>query len=118
MGQRKKDPNQRLEALELWSARATLLILLGIFVEIGLLFWFHKTIPERIGSTVANTLIGVRLVVEYIVILRAIVATGEANREADEKVAAANVIAEQARKDAADARKRTAEIEKLTNFVA
>jgi hypothetical protein len=41
-GQRKNDPHQRLEELERWSARATLLIFLGIVVEIAT--------TERIGS--------------------------------------------------------------------
>ena len=90
MGQRKSDPHQRLEALERWSARATLLILVGIVAEIVQLLWFPHDWMERLWSTIANSLIAVGLIVEYVIILRAIVATGEANRESEEATAEAN----------------------------
>lgn len=86
----------RLESLERWSARATLAILLGIVVEIGSLFWFQHEPIERLVGIIANALIGIGLVVEYIAILTAIVASGDANRESDEKVAEASKRAAEA----------------------
>jgi hypothetical protein len=96
LGHKKIDPHQKLESLERWSARATLAILLGIFIEIGSLFWFQHDPVERLIGVIANALIGIGLVVEYIAILRAIVASGDANRESDEKIAEANERAAQA----------------------
>src|SRR5258708_1040291 len=84
LGQRKNDPHQRLEELERWSGRATLLIFFGIVVEIATLLYFPHDSAERIVSISANALIGVGLIVEYVVILRAITAGGEAQRESDE----------------------------------
>jgi hypothetical protein len=103
LGQRKNDPHQKLESLERWSARATLLILAGIVVDIGLLFWFPHERIERLGGTIANALIAVGLIIEYLVILRAIVATGNANRESDEKIAAAEARAAEANQKAQEA---------------
>jgi hypothetical protein len=114
LGQRKNDPHQKLEALERWSARATLVILAGIVIEIASLFWFPHDPKERAMSIAADVLIAAGLIVEYVVIGRAIVATGDANRESDETVAAANKTAAEAMKEAAAARERTAAIEKLT----
>ena len=74
LGQRKNDPHQRLESLERWSGRATLLIFLGILIEIALLFWFPHVWKERLGSVAADSLIAIGLIVEYFVIMRAIVA--------------------------------------------
>ena len=55
---------------------------------------------ERLGATAANVLIAVGLAIEYFVILTAIVASGEANRESDEKVAEANERAAEANQKA------------------
>jgi hypothetical protein len=99
LGQRKNDPHQKLESLERWSARATLLILAGIVADIVLLFWFPHDRMERLGATIANVLIAAGLLVEYVVILRAIVATGDANRESDERVAAAEARAAEAERE-------------------
>ena len=90
------DPHQKLESLERWSAHATLLIFLGIVIEIGLLFWFPHNAQERIGAITADAFIGTGLIVEYIVILRAIVASGEAERLSNEKIAESNRIAAEA----------------------
>jgi hypothetical protein len=96
LGHKKNDPQQKLETLERWSARATLLILLGIVIEIGSLLWFPHDPAERLVAIIANALIGVGLAVEYIVILRAVVASGEAQRLSDEKVAEATARAAEA----------------------
>lgn len=87
LGHKKNDPHQKLESLERWSARATLLILLGIIIEIGSLLWFPHDPAERLVAVIADALIGVGLAVEYIVILQAVVASGEATRLSDEKIA-------------------------------
>ena len=89
---------QALRALERWSARATLLILVGIVGEIVSMFVFRR--PEtgwtEIGLAVAwDAFIGIGLVVEYICILRAVVATDEAETESNEQIAAANELATQ-----------------------
>lgn len=79
---------------------------MGIIVDIALLFWFPHDRNEKIGGIVANAFIAIGLIVEYVVIVRAIVATGEANRESDEKVAEAN-----ARAAAAELRTETLRLE-------
>jgi hypothetical protein len=71
----KNDPHQALEALERWSGRATLLIFAGILTEMALVVYFRH--EEWLGSFVANALIGIGLIAEYIVIVRTIVASGE-----------------------------------------
>lgn len=96
LGQRKNDPHARLEALERWSARATLLILIGILVDIALALTFTREFWERIGSIAANAFIGIGLIVEYIVIGRAVIAGGEAQRLSDEKIAESNARAKEA----------------------
>lgn len=53
------------------------------------------------ASITADILIAVGLILEYVVIGRAIVATGDANRESDEKVAAANARALEAQAELA-----------------
>lgn len=78
------------------------------------MFWFPRSPSENTGTLSANALIGIGLIVEYIVILRAIVASGEATRLSDEKVAEANKVAQQAVKEAAEARERAAKVEQLT----
>jgi hypothetical protein len=90
LGQRNNSAHQKLESLERWSARATLLILLGIIADIALLFWFPHAGTERLAGTAANVVIALGLAIEYVVILRAIIETGKANRESDEKIAEAN----------------------------
>jgi hypothetical protein len=62
---------------------------------------------EIVGSLIANALIGVGLIIEYVVILRAITASGEAQREADEKVGIAEKQAAEANARAAEAELRT-----------
>src|SRR5262249_22658633 len=86
-GRRKKDAHQKLADLENWSAKATLLIFFGIVFDIAIVLYFPHEWPERIASILANGLIGLGLIIEYFVILRVIVASGEAQRESDERVA-------------------------------
>lgn len=84
------DAREKLDALELWSGRATLIILAGIVIDVGIIWiWPHESRWETIWALTANVLIGAGLVIEYIVILRAIVASGDVQRDSDEKVAAA-----------------------------
>jgi hypothetical protein len=97
---KKSDPHQRLAELERWSANATLLIFFGILIEIVLLLYFPHDPTEKIGTVVANALIGAGLIVEYVVILRAIVASGAAQRASDEKVALAEARAAEANRSA------------------
>jgi hypothetical protein len=107
LGQRKKDAHQRLEELERWSARATLLIFFGIVADIATVLYVPHEGAEIIGSLIANGLIGVGLIIEYVVILRAITAGGEAQREADERVGIAEKQAAEANARAAEAELRT-----------
>jgi len=61
----------RAEGLERWSARATLAILSGITIEIGILMWFpHLHFWETVATASANILIGSGLAAEYVVIVR------------------------------------------------
>jgi hypothetical protein len=96
LGHKKKDPHQRLESLERWSARATIWILIGILVEIGAQLWFPHDPWERLWGIVANGAIGIGLAVEYVVIGRAIIAGREAQTESDEKIAASEARAGEA----------------------
>jgi hypothetical protein len=112
LGQRKKDAHQRLEELERWSARATLLIFFGIVVDIATVLYVPHERAEIAGSLIANGLIGVGLIVEYIVILRAITASGEAQREADVRVGIAEKQAAEANARAAGALLELARLEK------
>jgi hypothetical protein len=110
LGQRKKDANQRLEELERWSARATLLIFFGIIVDLAVVLYVPHDRSEIIGAVIANGLIGLGLIIEYIVILRAIKASGEAQRESNEKVAEANIRAAEANQRAQEAILETARL--------
>jgi hypothetical protein len=105
------DPRAEIEVLETWSARATLLILVGILVELAALFWFaHPSMGwgEISAAAAADVLIGGGLAIEYVCIVRAVEATERLQREADKKVARANADAERARAEAAAARERLA----------
>jgi hypothetical protein len=123
-GNKGRTPRERLEDLERISADATIAILLGILVEVGVLLSFHHTgalWTETILLIIGNLLIGLGLIVEYFAIRGTITATREDDRESDEKLTEAKTIAAQAleraaalEKEAAEARERTAEIEKLT----
>jgi hypothetical protein len=78
-GQKKKDASERLKDLERWSGRATFWILGGVGIEIAILFVFRRDVSnfELSLAVTANLLIAAGLVVEYICILRTIVASGE-----------------------------------------
>jgi hypothetical protein len=108
LGHKNNDPHQKLESLERWSARATLLILVGIIIEIGLILWFPHDRWERLGSATANALVGIGLIVEYVVILRAIVASGDADRSSNERIAASEARAAEANERTAEAVLETA----------
>jgi hypothetical protein len=94
LGQKIKDPNKALKNFERISADATLWIFFGIVLEIGILIlvWFcnGKNGWEIFGSITANALIGYGLIREYVVLLRAMIATGAIKRQSDRKVAEAN----------------------------
>ncbi len=102
-GHRNNDPNERLDELERWSARATLWILFGILAEIVLIWVPLPNIWQKVGETSANALIGIGLIVEYFVIGRAIIATGKAKQLSDQQVAEANARAEEANQKAQEA---------------
>ena len=105
------DPNATLEALERWSGRAILLILAGIIVEIGYLWLFPHSPSDRAWSSTANILIGIGLAAEYIVIGRAIIAGGEADRQSKERVAGAEERAAEANRLSEQERHARAKLE-------
>ena len=84
------DPRKAMRNLKWTSANATLLILSGIIIEIGSLLWFPHNASERVIGVVAYGLIGFGFVFQYMVIGIAILASADAQRKSDEKVAAAN----------------------------
>lgn len=91
LGGRDPDPARTLHRSENWSGYATLAILAGILLEILVTL---ELVPKAAGwrkgyDVVANVLIGVGLVTEYICIRAAIVASGALKAEADAKLAEA-----------------------------
>jgi uncharacterized membrane protein YidH (DUF202 family) len=78
------------------SARATLLILIGIVVEIlAILIFSHADMTwwEKSAYIVANAVIGVGLAIEYVVIQKTILASEAQKRESDRQVAHARRMA-------------------------
>ncbi|MFL5152866.1 MAG: hypothetical protein ACJ8C3_08365 [Microvirga sp.] len=69
------------------------------------------SLGERAWGLAANGAIGVGLAVEYVVILRAIIAGGEAQRESDERVAAAEERAAEANRLAEEERHNRLKLE-------
>jgi hypothetical protein len=115
----KNDPNATLDFLEIWSRRATLLILAGIIIDIILAIRFSREFWELLGAIAANSLIGIGLIVEYIVIGMTIVASGEAKRLSDEKIAESNRQAAEANQKASEANQKAQEaILELAKFRA
>jgi hypothetical protein len=115
-------PHDALEALERWSARATLLILLGIVIDAFVTIWFSRSedsayeMPSRLA---ANALIGLGLIVEYICILSAIIQTRRERQESDERVAAAEERASEANARSSEAAQKAAEAQlELARFRA
>jgi hypothetical protein len=99
-----RDPHQRLDTLERVSGWGTLVILAGIVLEIWAFFALSLGDPkERIFSLVANGLIALGLIIEYVAIRLTIVAAGEAKQESDEKIAEANARADEANARALEA---------------
>jgi hypothetical protein len=92
----KIDTHSGLARLEQLSAKATLLILAGVLVEIAFIIYYPHDWPTVISTVVANGAIGLGLVIEYFVILKAIVVSEEAQRTSDEKIAEANKAAAEA----------------------
>ena len=109
----KKNSKERLETLERYSGRATLLILVAILGEIIGSVWFPNR--ERSFNIECNFLIAIALIVEYICIIRTIVAANELQRESDERVSSANENAAIANQKAKEAE---LEIEKLKKQMA
>jgi hypothetical protein len=103
------DPAAALNALERWSARATLVILLGIVGEAVSSFTFRRRDESWLETWldfICDALVGVGLVIEYICILRAIVATEGERRISDEKIAESNRLAREANARAEEARQQ------------
>jgi hypothetical protein len=108
------DPHSALENLERASAAATLWILAGIVIELGWVIWSaHGGLEMAVGVS-ANALIGLGLIFEYVVIGRAIVASGEAQRESDEKISLADLNAAEANRAATEAQLKLEELKKRT----
>jgi hypothetical protein len=102
---KKPIPSVIIETAEQWSGRATLLILFGIVLEIGILFIFTHEISliEKIGLTLANLLIAIGLAIEYVCIRKAAFAAVELQRSADEKIAASGLQSAEANQKALEA---------------
>jgi hypothetical protein len=86
------DPRRKLESLDRWSGRATLAILLGIAGEIALILIFpHEGVSwTEKGFLIAfDAAIVIGLAIEYICIRQTIIASGELQRQADEKLSEA-----------------------------
>jgi hypothetical protein len=83
-----KNAQERVDEAEAWSGRATLLILVGILLEIAALFIFPhaETKYELVLLIGANAAIGIGLVIEYGCILRSIKANAELKIESDRKL--------------------------------
>jgi hypothetical protein len=112
LSQKKNDPNHRLEVLERVTGWGTLIILAGIAIEIWLFFAFdpHDS-RERIWTLAANILIALGLIVEYIAILKTIVAAREAKIESDKEIGALRARASEANQKAAEAELALAQLE-------
>jgi transposase len=93
LGRKANNPHKAIRRFERLSADATLWIFWGIALETGAAIWFTRDLFETLIVVVANALIGIGLIVEYIVILRARIASGVIEREAALKVAEANARA-------------------------
>lgn len=92
-----KSPHERLEQLETRSGYATLAIMAGIGIEIYLVIFVAKDHPWTEPLTIlANVLIFVGLLVEFINIRKSIVASRAEKVAADLELAAANDRAAQA----------------------
>lgn len=100
----KKDPHEKLETLERASGRGTIVILLGILIEIWAFFYLDEHDPrERLIALIANSLIALGLLIEYAAIRLTITASREAKIEADQEVAAVMQRAAEADQKAAEA---------------
>lgn len=112
LGKKKNDPNHRLEMLERVTGWGTLIILAGIAIEIWLFFAFdpHDS-RERVWTLAANILIALGLIVEYIAILKTIVAAREAKIESEKEIGALRARASEANQKAAEAELALAELE-------
>jgi len=90
--------------LESASGWGTLIIFAGIVAEIFAFFLISPGDPkERLASLIANALIAIGLVIEYVAIRLTIIASGEAKLEADGQIAAANARAAEANQKAQEA---------------
>jgi hypothetical protein len=89
--QRGRSPHVRLQDLERLSGHATLAIVAGIGIELVALFWLKREWnSDTIASIVADLLIFVGLIVEYLVIYETIEASRADRIESDREVANAN----------------------------
>jgi hypothetical protein len=91
-GFHKRNAQERVDQAEAWSGYATLLILVGIIAEIGVLFMFpHNGVSsqEQWSLVGANAAIGIGLAIEFACILRSIKANRELKVESDALTAAA-----------------------------
>lgn len=96
-----KTPEEVLERTENWSGYATLLILAGIVVEIGLILVYPHEAGwwERGVLIAANAMIGIGLAIEYRCIRLQIVASDEVRLKSEAKLAEALDRAAQAQRE-------------------
>jgi hypothetical protein len=106
------DPNATLESLEQISRAATLIILLGIIAEIVFAIRDFSGFGKFFEVVIPDGLIAVGLIIEYVALGRAIVASGQAKALSDEKVAEANARAEEANRIAEGERLARLKLEK------
>lgn len=111
MGQKKeKTPHQKLDALESATGWGTLIILAGILLEIVAFFFLGH--QERLAALVANALIAIGLIIEYVAIRLTIIASGEAKQESDERIAISEAQAAEANARTKEAELKLAQLEK------
>jgi hypothetical protein len=90
-GKSGKSAQDGVDQAEYWTGRATLLIFVGIALEIFSLFLFPAGKPklEIAILLAADAAIGIGLIVEYFRILAAIRANAEVKQKSDAKLAGA-----------------------------
>jgi hypothetical protein len=88
LGQKLKDPESAQGSAERWSGHATLVILLGILIEIGVILGYpHGASDWEKGSAIgADVLIGLGLLAEYVCIRVTILASALIKEESDRKL--------------------------------
>lgn len=110
------DLEKSIESCEHWEWYGGGLVFAGVAaaVAIATIHPLYDSFLEQWGSAIADSLVAVGVASEIRFGQMAGLRHGELKRRSDEKIAEANKVAAKAIKDAAEARERTAEVEKLT----